>query len=313
MEVPCPICAKTALRVGLDRDAFHFSCGRCGNFDISGSAEAMLSKPKSFGRSQRARLSHAVRKLSDSGDLGTIMSDHLAALSAAKLPSPVVQEQLALQWLSQKLDEDYMGSTELDDEDLAGAIGALDGDGAHEIIMAAHGHGWVRYVPDDEYGLTVDGWAQVSEGKPMAVPSAKPNLVFLGHGQSLVWRDLKDYLRDRLDLRVDEFNLQAAAGMTIASRLEQMLDAATFAFIVMTAEDATPSGLTNARLNVVHELGLFQGRLGFMKAIVLLEDGCEEFSNIHGLVQVRFPKGDIDPVKDQIRHILERENIVKRA
>jgi hypothetical protein len=35
-----------------------------------------------------------------------------------------------------------------------------------------------------------------------------------------------------------------------------------------------------------HEVGLFQGRLGFEKAIVLLEDGCEEFSNIKGLVQM---------------------------
>ena len=34
-------------------------------------------------------------------------------------------------------------------------------------------------------------------------------------------------------------------------------------------------------------------RLGFNRAIVLLEDGCEEFSNITGLGQIRFPKGDI--------------------
>jgi predicted nucleotide-binding protein len=38
-----------------------------------------------------------------------------------------------------------------------------------------------------------------------------------------------------------------------------------------------------ARLNVVHEAGLFQGSLGFKKAIILLEEGCEEFCNIVGL------------------------------
>ena len=39
-------------------------------------------------------------------------------------------------------------------------------------------------------------------------------------------------------------------------------------------------------MNVIHEVGLFQGRLGANKAIILLEDGCEEFSNIQGLVRM---------------------------
>ena len=41
----------------------------------------------------------------------------------------------------------------------------------------------------------------------------------------------------------------------------------------------------------LHELGLFQGRLGPRGAIVLLEDGCEAFSNISGLSQILFPPG----------------------
>jgi predicted nucleotide-binding protein len=46
-------------------------------------------------------------------------------------------------------------------------------------------------------------------------------------------------------------------------------------------------------LNVIHEVGLSQRGLGFSRAIVLLEDGAEEFSNIHGIVQIRFGKGNI--------------------
>jgi hypothetical protein len=46
----------------------------------------------------------------------------------------------------------------------------------------------------------------------------------------------------------------------------------------------------------VPESGLFQGKLGFKLAIVLLEDGCEEFSNIRRLNQIRFPKGNIAAV-----------------
>ena len=64
-----------------------------------------------------------------------------------------------------------------------------------------------------------------------------------------------------------------------------MLDRALFAFLVMTGEDQHGDGTTHARENVIHEAGLFQGRLGFEKAIILLEEGCAEFSNIHGLTK----------------------------
>ncbi|SSC66217.1 unnamed protein product [Ciceribacter selenitireducens ATCC BAA-1503] len=63
-------------------------------------------------------------------------------------------------------------------------------------------------------------------------------------------------------------------------------------------------------MNVVHEMGLFQGRLGFMRAIVLLEDGCEEFSNIQGLGQIRFPKGNVAAAFEEVRMVLEREGLV---
>ncbi len=62
-------------------------------------------------------------------------------------------------------------------------------------------------------------------------------------------------------------------------------------------------------MNVIHEVGLFQGRLGFRKAIVLLEEGCAEFSNIHGLGQIRFPRGNIGACFEQVRQVLEREGV----
>jgi predicted nucleotide-binding protein len=89
-----------------------------------------------------------------------------------------------------------------------------------------------------------------------------------------------------------------------------MLNDAAFAFVLMTAEDQQADGKVRARENVVHEVGLFQGRLGFEKAIVLLEDGCEEFSNIHGLGQLRFPKGNVAGAFEEIRRVLERERII---
>lgn len=136
------------------------------------------------------------------------------------------------------------------------------------------------------------------------------NRIFIGHGGSAVWRDLRDLLKDRLGLPVDEFNRVPVAGTTAVERLEEMLSSACLAFLVMTAEDEDKEGKARARQNVVHEVGLFQGRLGFHKAIVLLEDGCDEFSNITGLSQIRFPKGNIEAKSEEVRRVLQREGLI---
>jgi predicted nucleotide-binding protein len=136
--------------------------------------------------------------------------------------------------------------------------------------------------------------------------------IFIGHGRSPAWRDLKDLLQDRLSLRPDEFNLESAAGLTTKERLEEMLDSAVFAFLVMTAEDEHADTTKHARENVIHEIGLFQGRIGFRRAIILLEEGCTEFSNIQGISQIRFPKGAIKAKSEDIRHVHEREGLLKK-
>ena len=136
--------------------------------------------------------------------------------------------------------------------------------------------------------------------------------VFIGHGRSPLWRELKDFIEDRLKLPVDEFNRVPVAGVTNIERLSEMMDAAAIALLVMTGEDEQPDGNLRARMNVVHEAGLFQGRLGFSRAIVLLENGCEEFSNITGLGQIRFPRGQIRSTFEEIREVFEREGLLTR-
>ena len=89
-----------------------------------------------------------------------------------------------------------------------------------------------------------------------------------------------------------------------------MLDSAAIAFLIFTAEDERADGEWQARMNVVHEAGLFQGRLGFERAIILLEAGCKSFSNIEGLGQIRFPKGDIAAAYEEVRRVLEREHLI---
>jgi predicted nucleotide-binding protein len=112
-------------------------------------------------------------------------------------------------------------------------------------------------------------------------------------------------------LEWDEFNREPQPGVPTIDRLKAMLNEACFSFHIFTAEDEHSDGAKHARENVIHEAGLFQSKLGFEKAIILLEQGCEKFSNIYGLGHIEFPKDNLEPAFEQIRKVLKREGILK--
>lgn len=129
--------------------------------------------------------------------------------------------------------------------------------------------------------------------------------IVIGHGRSPLWRELKEWLRDHYDCKIHEFNSQSIVGVSHKERLKELMDVADVAFLLMTAEDEDGSGKLQARQNVVHEVGLFQGALGFENAVVLLEENCAEFSNIAGLGQIRFLKGNVASAFESIRQYLK--------
>ncbi len=86
-----------------------------------------------------------------------------------------------------------------------------------------------------------------------------------------------------------------------------MLAESSFAVLVLTGEDVHRDGKEHARENVVHELGLFQGHLGFTRTVALLEEGVKEFSNIYGVNQIRFSKGNIRETFGDILATIRRE------
>jgi predicted nucleotide-binding protein len=147
---------------------------------------------------------------------------------------------------------------------------------------------------------------------PAVTGPALNGTVFIGHGRSDDWNKLSAFIGERLKLKWDEFNRESSAGLSIKERLETMLDQASFALLLMTAEDEHADKSLHARENVIHEIGLFQGRLGFRKAIILLEEGCKEFSNVHGIGQIRYPKGYINATYEEIRRVLEREGVLMK-
>jgi predicted nucleotide-binding protein len=140
-----------------------------------------------------------------------------------------------------------------------------------------------------------------------ADPTPPRPTIFIGHGRSSLWRDLKDHLSEKHGYRISAYEVGARAGHTIRDILEDMLVESSFALIVLTAEDTMGTGKLRARQNVVHELGLFQGRLGFPRAIAVVEHGTELMSNLDGIQQLRFSSGNIAEVYGDVLATLRRE------
>lgn len=132
-------------------------------------------------------------------------------------------------------------------------------------------------------------------------------MIFIGHGRDPSWRDLKDHLQDHHGYLVVAFETQPRTGMTVTQVLEEMLGHASFAIFVLTGEDESGEGRMRARQNVIHEVGLFQGRLGVTRAIVLIEEGVEDLSNLSGVQYVSFPRGQIAVTFGPVLASLRRE------
>ena len=183
----------------------------------------------------------------------------------------------------------------------------------HQIALARVFYVKSPYHVARELNGTCRRLAMHLEGADSDSPVAVVQLgrtVFIGHGgASNEYLKLGVWLTD-LGLEWEVFDRKPTAGVSTKERLLEMLDNAQIAFLLMTPEDEDAAGKLNARANVIHEVGLFQGRLGWMKAIMLLEDGCEEFSNIDGVGQIRYPKGNISAKFDEIRQVLQREGVL---
>jgi hypothetical protein len=135
----------------------------------------------------------------------------------------------------------------------------------------------------------------------------EPITIFIGHGHDAQWRDLKDHLTDQHGIHVIAYEVGPRAGLSVKDVLEDMLEETSLALLVLTGEDIHADGELHARENVIHEVGLFQGSLGFTRAIVLLEENVKEFSNILGINQIRFSKGRIRETFGDVIALVKRE------
>jgi hypothetical protein len=157
----------------------------------------------------------------------------------------------------------------------------------------------------------IDGIVRDNIEFELGIPDLKPR-VFIGHGHASDWKRVADFVQHNLGLEVEHYHQISPTGKSVPARLQEMLLTASFAIVVMSAEDKQPNKKMRARQNVVHEVGLFQGKLGFERVIILRKRGCETFTNMSGINEVEYDVNKWDSAFAEIRRAMEREGLVTR-
>lgn len=160
----CPICKTSSnLDQPTGGDFRRVECRKCGKYQITGSALAMLDSRLNDARSV-ARLSHATRAMSSKSEVEWPEINSFNLDDMIKQPLPSVDRQMTnlLAWAAADLDDDQLGSVELpDEEDLTAVIGTLDGQRVDDLISEAAKVKLIRLVPDHAISITPAGWERL--------------------------------------------------------------------------------------------------------------------------------------------------------
>lgn len=124
--------------------------------------------------------------------------------------------------------------------------------------------------------------------------SLQPKGVFIAHGANPEWLAVQRFIEERFNLPVYSFESSSWGGREVTEALANYLERCSLAICVLTVEDFTGDGRKLARQNVVHEVGLFQGRHGFDRVVVLAEEGCNFVPQAANPYTISFPHNGID-------------------
>ena len=146
--------------------------------------------------------------------------------------------------------------------------------------------------------------------KPFEKKNSSNKAIFVGHGRSRLWARLELFIKTELNLSTFNYESESHTSETIINVLDNFLNKSSFAILVFTAEDETLEGKYRARQNVIHEAGLFQGRLGFDKVVILKQTKIEDFSNIAGLQYISFTDENIEQTFYELQRVLKKHGFI---
>ena len=111
----CPVCQCVATFHGKrdHGEISRYCCPRCGKFQITGTALSMLKGRLSGVGNRYARLSHAIRRNQEEGDVWfQVTSVNIDELVDSPLPDITAQIENLIRWALRILGDDQLGSVD---------------------------------------------------------------------------------------------------------------------------------------------------------------------------------------------------------
>jgi predicted nucleotide-binding protein len=121
-------------------------------------------------------------------------------------------------------------------------------------------------------------------------PSTKNVFIIHGHDKENALL-LSHLLRENLELNPVVMLAKPGMGRPLTDKFEEEAKTCSFAFALFTPDDEvfnSAQTYSQARPNVIYETGWFIGRLGRQRVIIILKEGTEIHTDLHGVSQIRF-------------------------
>jgi predicted nucleotide-binding protein len=141
--------------------------------------------------------------------------------------------------------------------------------------------------------------------------------VFIIHGHDEAkWRELRDLLEKKLKLKTVVLKEEPGAGETLIRKFEEYADDCCYAFALLTPDDlirkTSEEEYSQARPNVLFEMGWFYGRFGPSRLCILKKSTTEIPSDLDGIVTIDF-QNDVAEGYVKIQAELKRAKVLKKG
>ena len=144
-------------------------------------------------------------------------------------------------------------------------------------------------------------------------PAPTGDKIFIVHGHDEAkWRELRDLLEDRLNLKTVILKEEPGAGETLIRKFEEHAANCCYAFVLLTPDDFVEKDGTSyfqARPNVLFELGWFYGAFGRNRVCIVKNVKTAIPSDLGGILSIDF-NDKVAEGYTQIQDELQRAGIV---
>ncbi|MQY28119.1 hypothetical protein NRB56_37020 [Nocardia sp. RB56] len=130
--------------------------------------------------------------------------------------------------------------------------------------------------------------------------------VLILHDENPQWQDVQRFLERRCGLETDQLGPADFDAGGFEAAVGGPLSRCGFAVCILSARDSV-HGFRQPSQAIVHQVGILQGRYGFGRVAILVEDGCDLFTNLSGLIRLEFPRGRVEAKFLELHRMLLRE------